>query len=56
MRPSVVCGYHTFLRADLIIRFLFFRPACVVGVVQALLLTKHVLFVGFSLQDDNFHR
>jgi hypothetical protein len=27
-----------------------------VGVVQALLMTRHMLFVGFSLDDDNFHR
>jgi hypothetical protein len=26
------------------------------GIVQALLLTRHMLFVGFSLSDDNFHR
>jgi hypothetical protein len=26
------------------------------GVVQAMLLTRHMLFVGYSLSDDNFHR
>ncbi|MCA9826751.1 MAG: SIR2 family protein, partial [Dehalococcoidia bacterium] len=26
------------------------------GIVQALLITKHMLFVGFSLTDENFHR
>ncbi len=26
------------------------------GIVQALLLTRHMLFVGFSFHDDNFHR
>jgi hypothetical protein len=26
------------------------------GLVQGLLLTRHILFVGFSLSDDNFHR
>ena len=26
------------------------------GMVQAFLVTRHVLFVGFSLADDNFHR
>lgn len=26
------------------------------GIVQALLLTRHMLFVGFSLDDPNFHR
>jgi hypothetical protein len=32
------------------------RNAALAGVVQALLLTQHMLFVGFSLNDDNFHR
>jgi NAD-dependent SIR2 family protein deacetylase len=26
------------------------------GIVQAFLITRHMLFVGFSLADDNFHR
>lgn len=26
------------------------------GIVQALLMTRHMLFHGFSLRDDNFHR
>ena len=26
------------------------------GIVQAFLITRHTLFVGFSLADDNFHR
>lgn len=26
------------------------------GIVQALLLTRHMLFVGFGFNDDNFHR
>ena len=26
------------------------------GVLQALMLTKSVLYVGFGLEDDNFHR
>lgn len=26
------------------------------GVVQSLLLTRHMLFIGFSLRDENFHR
>src|SRR5581483_4589664 len=26
------------------------------GIVQTLLLTRHMLFVGFSLSDENFHR
>ena len=26
------------------------------GILQALLLTKHMAFIGFSVSDDNFHR
>lgn len=32
------------------------RRAALAGIVQALLITRHMLFVGFSLNDDNFHR
>lgn len=32
------------------------RFAALSGIVQSLLLTKHLLFVGFSLDDDNFVR
>lgn len=32
------------------------KRAALAGIVQALLITKHMLFVGFSLQDENFHR
>jgi hypothetical protein len=32
------------------------QRAALAGIVQALLLTRHMLFVGFSLSDDNFHR
>lgn len=32
------------------------RRAALAGIVQALLITRHMLFVGFSLTDDNFHR
>jgi hypothetical protein len=32
------------------------RRAALAAIVQALLLTRHMLFVGFSLTDDNFHR
>lgn len=32
------------------------RHVALAGVMQALLFTQHVLFVGFSLNDDNFHR
>jgi hypothetical protein len=32
------------------------RHAALAGIVQTLLITRHMLFVGFSLSDDNFHR
>lgn len=32
------------------------RRGALAGIVQALLITRHMLFVGFSLTDDNFHR
>lgn len=32
------------------------RRAALAGIVQALLITKHMVFVGFSLGDPNFHR
>lgn len=31
------------------------QHAALAGIVQALLITRHMLFVGFSLNDDNFH-
>jgi len=32
------------------------RRSALSGIVQSLLITRHMLFVGFSLTDDNFHR
>lgn len=32
------------------------RRQALAGIVHALLMTRHMLFVGFSLRDDNFHR
>jgi hypothetical protein len=32
------------------------RRAALAGIVQAMLLTRQMLFVGFSLNDDNFHK
>ena len=32
------------------------RRGALAGIVQALLITRHMLFVGFSFGDDNFHR
>jgi hypothetical protein len=31
------------------------RGAVLAGVMQSALLTKHLLYIGFSLTDDNFH-
>ena len=32
------------------------RNAALAGIVQAMLITRHMLFLGFSLEDDNFLR
>lgn len=32
------------------------RRAALKGIVQAMLMTRQMLFVGFSMNDDNFHR
>lgn len=32
------------------------RRSALSGIVQGLLITRHMLFIGFSLRDDNFHR
>jgi hypothetical protein len=32
------------------------RRGALAALVQALLITRHMMFVGFSLGDDNFHR
>ena len=49
-RPNdIVLTRADFLRYDQ-------RRAALRGVVQAMLLTRHMLFVGFSMNDDNFHR
>jgi len=43
------------LTRDDYLRFSSTRAA-LAGIVQALMVTRHMLFVGFSLRDDNFHR
>jgi hypothetical protein len=49
-RPSdIVLTREDFLRYE-------HHRAALAGIVQALLITKHILFVGFSLKDENFHR
>ena len=49
-RPDdIVLTRSDFLRYDE-------RRAALRGIVQAMLITKHMLFVGFSLTDDNFLR
>lgn len=32
------------------------RRVALAGIVQAMLMTRHMLFVGFSLKDENFHK
>lgn len=32
------------------------RFAALAGIVQSTLLTRHLLSIGFSLEDDNFHK
>lgn len=32
------------------------RRQALTGIVQTMLITKHMLFVGFSLRDENFHK
>lgn len=32
------------------------RSAALFGILQAMMMTKHMLFVGYSLTDDTFHR
>lgn len=49
-RPSTIV-----LTREDYLRFQENRTA-LAGIVQALLLTRHMLFVGFSFTDDNFHR
>jgi hypothetical protein len=49
-RPdSMVLTRRDYLRYDS-------TRAALAGVVQGTLINRHVLFVGFSLSDDNFHR
>ncbi len=48
-------GSHVVLRRQDYLRFEGDRTA-LAGVVQSLLFTRHLLFVGFSLVDDNFIR
>ncbi len=46
---------HIVLTRKDYLRYLEERAA-LIGMVQALMLTKHMLFVGTSLEDENFHR
>ncbi len=49
-RPNdIVLTREDYLRYDV-------GRAALAGLVQGLLITRHMLFVGFSLGDDNFHR
>lgn len=47
--PDVVLTREDFLRYEQ-------RRVALAGIVQAMLLTHHKLFVGFSLNDENFHK
>jgi len=46
---NIVLTREDYMRYDL-------RRQALSGIVQALLLMRHMLFIGFSLRDDNFHR
>ncbi|MDI1448984.1 SIR2 family protein [Polyangium sp. 6x1] len=46
---NIVLTREDYMRYDL-------RRQALAGIVQALLLMRHMLFIGFSLRDDNFHR
>lgn len=46
---NIVLTREDYVRYDL-------RRQALAGIVQALLLMRHMLFIGFSLRDDNFHR
>lgn len=46
---------HIVISRDDYLRYAVDRGA-LAGIVQALLVTRHMLFVGFGLADDNFHR
>jgi hypothetical protein len=48
-RKRIVLTRSDYLRYD-------DQRAALLGLVQALLITRHMLFIGFSLNDENFHR
>ncbi len=48
-RPSIVLTRSDYMN-------LARERSALFGIVQALLVTKHLLFVGYSLNDDNFHQ
>ena len=47
--PDIVLTREDYLRYEQ-------RRVALAGMVQAMLLTRHMLFVGFSLNDENFHK
>lgn len=55
LHGCVTCPDQIVLTREDYLRYLDDRAA-LVGMVQALLLTKHMLFVGTSLEDESFHR
>lgn len=46
---QIVLTREDYLRYDV-------QKGALAGLVQGLLITRHMLFVGFSMNDDNFHR
>jgi hypothetical protein len=61
MVMALLLGFGDFLLAtDIVLtrhQYLTYndRRSALAGVVSTILLTKHLLFVGFSLSDENFH-
>jgi hypothetical protein len=55
MHGCVTDADHIVLTREDYLRYDHRRQA-LAAIVQALLITRHMLFVGFSLKDDNFHR
>ncbi|QYG95203.1 SIR2 family protein [Iamia sp. SCSIO 61187] len=55
LHGSIGAGRAVVLSRDDYLRFEG-EGVALAGIVQAMLLTRHMLFVGYSLSDDNFHR
>ena len=55
MHGCVTVPKHIVLTRKHYIRYME-RNAALAGIVQTALLTSHLLFIGFSLDDENFHK